>query len=292
MSSHLRGCVAVYAVYCCLCCALYWHYVAVSAIQPPQPPESARPGQLFPQVVVEGWHEGYVAAAAISLLPFVTMSCILWAMSTSKKPRSPRLAMAVVRRDGWACYLVVHSVLFLALYVIICSQWSLVCAYRADELDNLCDFANRVKQELKDRQVGIWLTNGTLLPILRNESSTNYLLRTDHDFDVCYEAKDHKAILQYLLDAQIFYEPLHVNGVNKLRLFPATTRWHKGHSGPLMLDMEECAPTDLVQRVGCNHALWSVPRDAVEFVRSMFGATWTIPRTVNHPMACYLFPSW
>lgn len=225
---------------------------------------------------IEWWVPAYGPAVLAGVFPFVLALCVGGALAR------PRVLFAAFLLSG--------------LFVLcVLSQWSLVCVYNKGEVQNMCALGVRLMKRLETKGIHPWLTNGTLLPVLRKEAEHDYVLLTDHDLDLCFLPKDSDEVQRTLTEMQIVHWFVLDRGVWKFRIYPEGTVWYKGHSGPLMIDLEPCHPpaAGLGRReLGCNGYMWHLPNDAEAHVEMDFGPNWRTPAHTNHDFMCWMFPNW
>ncbi|CUG73058.1 transmembrane protein, putative, partial [Bodo saltans] len=160
-----------------------------------------------------------------------------------------------------------RRVLLLALSVIasvvlmICtaSYLQLLCAYSAKDMAQLCDLALEIQSDVEHTfgAKKLWIIKGNLLAVARKQSDINYLIANDHDFDYCGapELFDDEKLVKHLQSKGMMFERGVINerGTRKVTVFPHNLPLYKYHSGPPMVDIDECdVPTELLPVEGCN----------------------------------------
>jgi hypothetical protein len=180
----------------------------------------------------------------------------------------------------------------LVLYVLVMSRWSLLCDYNQRDMDRICEYTDGLLERFRDDpNVGpkaVWVSNGTLIAMMRNES-TNRMLLNDHDMDFCFLISKLDAILEVAERHGYFYRYLKIQQYHFLRFWPAWSELQTGHSGVPTVDMEACKAEELMMARGCNDHMWPVPVKFDEILSNMFGANWRTPIDANHWVACAVF---
>ena len=186
----------------------------------------------------------------------------------------------------------------LVLLVCTCSSFQLMCSYSSKDMSELCDFAIDMQLRI-DRRVGrgkIWLTNGNLLAVARNEWRRNFLISNDHDFDFCGKSLlfENRTIAEVLIQSEVLYElDLHSEKhLRKVRAFPSHFPLFKYHSGLPMLDIDECPEVPLKEVTGCNGGHFWIPDNTEEYLTNEYGSSWRVPRSVNHKGLCAINEWW
>lgn len=186
----------------------------------------------------------------------------------------------------------------LIMLVCICSSFQLMCSYSAKDMSELCDFAIDLQLRVDHRfgKGNIWLTNGNLLAVARNEWRRNFLISNDHDFDFCGKSIlfQNNSIADVLLQSGVLFElnMFSEKGLRKVRAFPSHFPLFKYHSGYPMLDIDECPDVPLKAVTGCNGGLFWIPDNTEEYLLKEYSASWRTPRSVNHKGLCAINEWW
>jgi hypothetical protein len=179
------------------------------------------------------------------------------------------------------------------------SYLQLMCAYSSRDMSQLCDLALQVQSEV-DQKFGankMWIIKGNLLAIARKQSDINYLIANDHDFDFCAtpDLFDDDKLAKHLEEKRYVFEKNIINerGTRKVTVFPHNLPLYKYHSGPPMVDIDECdAPTELIKVEGCNKGTFYISNRWEEWLNGEYGTAWRKPVNLNHKGLCAVSSWW
>jgi hypothetical protein len=187
----------------------------------------------------------------------------------------------------------------LALMVGTASYLQLLCAYSAKDMSQLCDLALEIQSDVEQKfgAKKLWIIKGNLLAVARKQSDINYLIANDHDFDFCGapELFDDEKLVKHLQGKGLLFERGVINerGTRKVTVFPHNLPLYKYHSGPPMVDIDECdVPEELFAVEGCNKGTFYISAKWEEWLNGEYGATWRTPVNLNHWGFCAINSWW
>lgn len=219
---------------------------------------------------------------ALGVLPFAyTLS-----FGNSKHPQRRR-------------HLATAAIASVLLLISSSSYLQLMCAYSSKDMSNLCDLALRIQHEVSEKfgAKKMWIIKGNLLAVARKQSDINFLIGNDHDFDFCAtpDLFDGNKLAQHLDDNRYVFEKDVINerGTRKVTVFPHRLPLYKYHSGPPMVDIDECEePKELLQVSGCNGGTFYISDKWEEWLNDEYGPNWRRPVNLNHKGLCAISSWW
>lgn len=196
-------------------------------------------------------------------------------------------------------HLVIGALVSFVLLIVSSSYLQLMCAYSSRDLSKLCDLAHQVASDVEEKfgRDKMWIIKGNLLAVVRKQSDINYLIANDHDFDYCAvpDLFDGNKLAQLLEDKGYVFERGVINerGTRKITVFPHRLQLYKYHSGPPMVDIDECEPSShLIAVTGCNKHTFHISDKWEEWLNGEYGNNWRTPQNLNHKGLCAVSSWW
>lgn len=203
------------------------------------------------------------------------------------------------RHPNRVLHLVLGAVGSFLLLICSSSYLQLMCSYSPRDMSKLCDLALQIQGEVEEAfgPNKMWIIKGNLLAVARKQSDINYLIGNDHDFDYCAtpDLFDNGKLAKHLEQRGYVYEKDVINerGTRKVTVFPANLPLYKYHSGPPMIDIDECdTPAELIKVEGCNRGSFYISNRWEEFLNAEYGPNWRVPKNANHKGLCAISSWW